>query len=375
MSGFFQSLRARLMLSHLLVVVVGVVTVLITSRLVAAQFFRSHITNMGHMAGMTGAMTTDVEAGFSEAFNQSLLIAVLTSTAAAMIASAFASTRVLRPLRRIRVAARRLAAGSFEERVPVPRETELAALATDVNTLAEALESTEQRRLRLISEVAHELRTPLSTIEGYMEGLLDGVFEPSDEIFAASAREASRLKRLAADLSALSRAEEGMMSLEMETVDLAEIATRAAERLELSFEDKGIALVVDAPISLRVVGDEDRLSQVFTNLLSNALRYTASGGRVEVVARRAGPNALVRVVDDGRGLTDEQLDLVFERFYRVDPDQQSGTGIGLTIARSIARMHGGDLRAESPGLGRGAVFELVVPLAVGDAAAPSAESH
>src|SRR4030066_1552105 len=134
-------------------------------------------------------------------FGRPLPIAAIVSAAAAALASGYAALRVLRPLEGVRRAARRLASGSYTERVPIPVESELAALAHDVNALGEALEKVEERRVRLISEVAHELRTPLTTIQGYMEGLLDGIFEPTEEIFAATAREATRLKRVAADLS------------------------------------------------------------------------------------------------------------------------------------------------------------------------------
>ena len=148
------------------------------------------------------------------------MIALAASLGAAAIVSTFVARRILRPVREVRDATRRLANGHYDERVAEPGELELAELAHDVNRLAVELETTERRRARLVSEVAHEMRTPLTTIEGYVEGMLDGVFEPSEEVLVAVGEEASRLQRLASDLTELSRAEEGAVELHLRVVDL-----------------------------------------------------------------------------------------------------------------------------------------------------------
>lgn len=362
MTAGIRSLRWRLRISHLLVVFVGVATVLLASRTLAERFFSSHINDMGHMMGMSESMAMGIEEGFATSINQALWIGVAASAATALLASTIAANRVLRPISSIRNAARRLAAGAYSERVSLPQEAELAALATDVNKLAAALENTEERRVRLISEVTHELRTPLATIEGYMEGLLDGVFQPTDEVFAATAREVTRLKRLASDLSMLSRAEEGMIQLQIAETDLGELASDAASRLRLSFADKQVELRTNVSGPIVVQGDADRLTQVFINLLSNALRHTSPGGQVAVQVRIESDSAVATVTDDGDGIPGDELELVFERFYRGAQDQRTGVGIGLTIARALARLHGGELAAQSPGPGLGATFELRMPL-------------
>lgn len=364
MTARIRSLRSRLRTSHLLVVFVGVATVLLASRTLAGRFFSNHINDMGHMMGMSESMAMGIEEGFATSINQALWIAVAASAATALLASTIAANRVLSPISGIRNATRRLATGAYSERVSLPEETELAGLATDVNTLAAALENAEQRRVRLISEVAHELRTPLATIEGYMEGLLDGVFQPTDEVFAATAREAARLKRLTSDLSTLSRAEEGMIQLHFAQTDLGELASDAASRLQLSFADRNVDLRTRISGPIIVQGDADRLTQIFTNLLSNALRHTSPGGRVAIDARIESESAVATVTDDGEGIPGDELELVFERFYRGALDQRTGVGIGLTIARALARLHGGDLVAQSPGPGLGASFELRMPLSV-----------
>jgi len=213
----------------------------------------------------------------------------------------------------------------------------------------------------LISEVAHELRTPLATIKGYMEGLVDGVFPADTEIYAATAREAGRLERLANDLSELSRSDENRLALELQDLNLASVVIEVADRLRPQFDDGGVALVITSMPDLAVEADQDRMAQVFTNVVGNALTYTPSGGAVTVKGEVEDRGVKIAVTDTGKGLTSEQLDSVFERFFRVDRSVAGGTGIGLTIARNIVRMHGGDIRATSPGLGEGSTFTIGIP--------------
>ncbi len=358
------SLRTRLTLSHLAVVAVGIVTMLIAGSRLAPGFIDQHMQDMERMAGsmMDGQMTATIEEGVLRGFNQALLVAGVVSAIAALAVSLVAARRLLRPLDSVREATRRLAAGSYTERVPLPGEAELAALAADVNALGVALEATEQRRMQLIDEVAHELRTPLATITGYMEGLIDGVFPATEETFAAAGKEAARLERLADDLSRLSRSEEGP-DLKPEVVDLGTLAADVAERLRPQFDDQGVHLDVDVPPSMTVVADPDRMTQVFTNIIGNALSYTGPGGDVRVSGAVSKGAARIAIRDTGRGLSPTQLEAVFDRFYRADRAAPGGTGIGLTIARAIVRGHGGEIEAVSPGLGEGSTFSVVLPLA------------
>jgi histidine kinase len=351
-----------LLLSHLVVVAVGVIVLVIAGRRLGPVFVDNHLRSMAPMmGGMQSAEAVGLEEGVTAAFNRALIWAAAISAGAAIAASAIAGARVLQPLEQVRSVARRLAAGSYGERVPMPEEEELAALAADVNVLAQALEDTERRRLRLVSEVAHELRTPVATLAGYLEGLLDGVFEPDPETLAAAIRETRRMERLAADLSELSRVEEAGVELRLESVDLTRLAAEVAERLRPQFDDQDVELSVELDPPMQVAVDRDRMAQVLTNLIGNALSYTPSGGRVAVRPRLEARIARIEVSDTGRGLTADQVDMVFERFYRADRSAAGGTGIGLTIARSLARLHGGDVTASSNGLGRGSTFVLTVP--------------
>jgi len=381
----FGSLRTRLMASYLVVVLIGAVTLVVMVELLAPAYFEGDVRSMNEMMmvpdmmmnGMIsgrdmpdmsqGFLTPTVEQGLRDAFGSSLrralVVALLVAGLAGMAIASFATRRILAPLASVRRVTRRMAGGSYEERVELPAEVELAAVAQDVNALAQALDETEQRRVRLISEVAHELRTPLTTIEGYVEGLLDGVFEPTPEMLAAWDREIRRLKRLTEDLGALSRAEEGAQPLDFEELDVTRLVTQVIEHLRGQFDVKGVAVEIETGEELSVRGDRDRISQVLINVIGNALAYTPPGGRVSVETRSEGPNAVVRVTDTGLGLTPEQQTQVFERFYRVDHSSPGGTGIGLTIARGIVRQHGGDITATSAGLGEGATFVIRIPLA------------
>jgi histidine kinase len=360
----------RLFISYALVVLTGAAVTYVTVRLIAPTLFDHQMSMLGggHMmpgvGSGSGAQDGSVRAAFLSALTTALLIGTLASVAAAGLAAAFVTGRLVRPLNAVRAATRLIAAGRYQARVPVPAEPELAALATDVNTLADQLASTETRRTRLLGEVAHEMRTPLTALEGYLEGLIDGVFAPEPEVLGAASDELRRLRRLADDLSTLSRAEEQQLDLHPVATDLAGLARRAASRLAPQFSDAQVTLTVAAPGPLPVHADPDRITQVLTNILGNALTATPAGGTVTVAAQTAGRTAQVVVADTGTGLAAGDLERVFERFYRAPGPtrRSSGSGIGLTIARNIARAHGGDITATSPGPGHGAAFTVRIPL-------------
>jgi len=353
-----RTLRARLLASHLFVAAAGIVTFVAIAFLAGPTFFHGHVVDMTHGSGMMSAEMVDIEDAFDSALRRAFLVAVVVSTLAAVVVVPFIVRRILRPVDRIRSATRRLAGGDYRERVDPPSESELAALAADVNALAASLEATERRRMQLIADVSHELRTPLTTIEGFMEGLIDGVVPAEAETFASVAEEAARLKRLAADLSTLSRVDEPR-ELRHEPVDLRSLVEKVVHRLRSQFDDQRVELVVALP-TLPIVGDPDRLTQVIVNLLGNALGHTPSGGQVSVTGRSARGTAEVTIADNGTGIGADDLAHIFERFFRAD-SHGSGTGIGLTIAREIARSHDGDLTARSDGPAKGAAFTLTLP--------------
>lgn len=362
----------RLFISYALVIAIGAAVAHIVVRLLAPTFFTRRMgmlgaghPGMGPFGGAPGqGPLADVQSAFLSALNAALALGTLASVAAAVLAAALVTQRLLRPLTAVRAATRLIAAGRYQASVPVPREPELAGIASDVNTLAARLADTEARRTRLLGEVAHEMRTPLTALEGYVEGLIDGVFAPEPHILGAASDELRRLRRLADDLSTLSRAEEQRLDLNMSDADLADLAQRAASRLAPQFSDGDVTLAVSPSGPLPVRADADRITQVLTNIIGNALTATPAGGSVTVAARATGGVARVAVTDTGVGLAAADLERVFERFYRAPGPQRrsSGSGIGLTIARNIARAHGGDVTAASPGHGHGATFTLTIPL-------------
>ena len=379
------SLSRRLLWWNLAVVAVGAVTLFVTARLLGPQLFEAQLEGIGRRYGWNqegsgpggggpahesaGQQGGALEGELNDAFGTSLTVALAAAVGAggiaAVVGALLVSRRLLGPLDRMRRAVRHLAQGHYDERVPEPEDRELAELADDVNALGGALQETELRRARLVSDLAHELRTPITSLDGFIEGLEDGVFSADAETLGAMRDETRRLLRLAADLGSLSKADEQAFDLRLADADLAEIAARAAAGLAAAFTAAEVTLDVVPGPALPVRVDADRMGQVFANLLRNALQHTPPGGVVSLRSERRPEAAVVQVADTGEGIQPGHLERIFERFYRVDgPSAASGgAGIGLTIARGIARAHGGDLTAASAGPGRGATFTVTVPAA------------
>lgn len=359
---------ARLLSSYVLVATVGAGVAYLTVWLLAPALFDRQVGMMdGRGMGSGAGSSTGLHDAFRSALTTALAVGLTASVGAAVAVAWFVTGRLMRPLHAVRAATRQIAAGEYQVSVPVPTEPELAALANDVNTLGSALADTEARRTRLLGDVAHELRTPLTALDGYVEGLIDGVFAPTPDVLGSLSDELRRLHRLADDLSSLSRVQEQGLGLHPVDADLAELARRAAARLAPQFRDAQVGLTVDADQVVPVRADPDRIVQVLTNLLGNALLATGSGGTVTVAARSGARGGEVSVTDTGVGLCGPDLERVFERFYRApgQPRRSAGSGIGLTIAREIARGHGGNLTASSPGRGLGARFTMTLPRGTG----------
>ena len=356
-------LSLRVFASYVLVVLIGGGMTFATVRILAPHLFQQRIGLMRGM-GMSGPNQAGVRTAFRSALNRALLIGIIASIASAGAVALIVTRRLLTPLDQVRAATRRIAMGRYDVAVPLPNEPELAALADDVNTLATALAETETRRTRLLGEVAHEMRTPLTALDGYVEGLIDGVFQPTPETLGSLGDELRRLHRLADDLSALSRAEEQRLDLRLTSADVGQLVWTASTRLKPQFDDASVNLLVESGPTVSARIDPDRITQVLTNLLGNALAATPSGGTVSIGVHVTEQTAEVSVHDTGVGLAPDDLERIFERFYRVpgQPRHSKGSGVGLTIARGIARAHHGDLIATSPGPGHGATFRLTLPL-------------
>lgn len=216
-----------------------------------------------------------------------------------------------------------------------------------------------------MGDVAHELRTPLATLDGYLEGFQDGVLAPSEPTWRLLRGETARLSHLVDDLQELWRAEARQLPLSLTTVDAGDLLRAVQERFGGRAMERGIELRLDlAGAGLLTRADRERLGQVLDNLTGNAIRYSPDGGVVMLQARRVGDDVVVAVTDQGPGLTAEQCERVFERFYRVDPSRSralGGSGIGLAIARALTDAMGGRIWAESAGPGHGSTFRVALP--------------
>jgi signal transduction histidine kinase len=249
--------------------------------------------------------------------------------------------------------------------VPADEPGELGELATSFNEMAGSLEATERRRLQLVGDVAHELRTPITTLDGYLEGLEDGVIEPNPETWRLLRTETGRLTRLVTDLSELWRAEARQLPLRTEAVDMTVLAREVAERFAPLGAPREVRIELDV-VPAVALADRDRVAQVISNYLSNALRHAPDGTAVTVATRPMAGRVRLSVTDRGPGLAPDLLEAVFERFYRVDPARNrsaGGSGIGLTIARALAEAMGGRAWAERPVDGVGVTFLLELPAA------------
>jgi signal transduction histidine kinase len=358
------SLGAKLLLGQLLVVIAGALTLLLVALLLGPGIFRGHVRDaLGYVPPEVGR---HLDMAFHTATLLSLAVAVAASVATALALSWVVSARVVQPVRALAAAAQRIARGTHMARVPVRGTDELAQLAGAFNEMAASLEHADQIRRQLLADVAHELRTPLATVESYVEALADGVLAADAENWSAIRAETARLARLVNDLQRVSRAEAHQLDLHRAPTDPGELVQDAIKAARPAFAAKGVALESDIQTNLPTVEvDRERIAEVLANLLTNALRHTPPGGTVQASVGHRVDRLEIVVADDGEGIGAEHLDRVFERFYRVDPARaraSGGTGIGLAIVRAIVEAHGGTVQASSEGAGRGATFTVQLPI-------------
>jgi signal transduction histidine kinase len=366
-------LAARLLTAQLLAIGAGAVTFAVAALAAGPPLFRAHVREA------LGTVSPALSRHLDDAFTTAAGLAIGIATAAALLTAAAVSLlvtrRLSRPIYDLSTAAARVAAGDYNARVTTPElGPELDTLTNAFNAMATALAATEATRRRLLADAAHELRTPLATIDAYLEGLADGVRSPTRETWDVLTSQTARLRRLADDIALVSRAEEGQLVLHPVPVFSNEIVTTAVQAAHPSYDDRGVKLTTSlAPGMPGLTADPDRLSQVLAGLLSNALRHTPPGGQVTVSTETDGPAVKITVADTGEGIAAEHLPHLFERFYRVDAARDrahGGSGIGLTIARALTTAHGGTLTAASRGPGTGAQFTITLPAAADNKAMP-----
>lgn len=362
MNGFRPDLTVRLFAAQAFVVVTGAATLGLVATAVGPQIFHDHL---GQVTGQVSAEARrHVEEAYTSANLLAFGVALLATLVAALAVSAFVARRVARPIRRLAAAAANLADGHYDARVTDPGlGAEFRTLAVSFNAMAERLETVEATRRRLLADLGHELRTPLATIEAYLDAAEDGVGVNDEDLPSVLRAQTARLRRLADDIAAVSRAEENRLDLHPARVAPADLVRDALVAAQPDYAAKGVTLRAELNRSPDVEVDPERMGQVLGNLLDNAVRHTPTGGTV-TVRLRGGPAGVELVVaDTGPGIPPEHLPHVFERFYRVDTARdrgRGGSGIGLSIVRAIVTAHGGRVTAGNRP-GGGAVFTVALP--------------
>ena len=304
-------------------------------------------------------LLTEEESHLQHSLDRLHLVAGAVSVVAALLLAFLLAETLSRPLRRIRLAAQRIARGELRTRIDPVGDPELRAVADALNRLAETLEHEEEIRKQTVADLAHELRTPVNGLLARTEAAQDGLLAGPENIEAMH-EEALRLTRLLDDLARLADAEQPGLLLEKEMLDLAEVARAAAAAFAPRFAEAGIRLDVEAA-SAWVEGNAGRLEQIVANLLANALAYTERGGAVTLRVERAGREAVLEVADTGIGIAPGDLRHIFTRFWRGDPARSAsgGTGIGLAIVRELVRAHDARIDVDSTP-GRGSSFRVVL---------------
>ncbi|MBE2269348.1 MAG: HAMP domain-containing protein [Anaerolinea sp.] len=297
--------------------------------------------------------------------NRSAAFAGIAAATIALILGSALFIQMTRPLRWLSVAAQGIAAGDLSQRVPINSRDEIGQVAVTFNHMAETLQRYENERRNLIGDIAHDLRTPLSIIQSNLEAMLDGVLPTSPDELASLHHETLHLNRLITDLRTLSLAESGQLHLQKQTVDPGSLVQQVSDRMRLGAEEKHITLETDVASDLpQVQADPERLMQVMTNLVDNALRYNPNGTRVTVAARHTKECIELSVSDNGQGIPPEDIPHLFERFWRGEKSRNratGGSGLGLTIVKQLVEAHEGQVRVESQ-LGNGTRFTVYLPV-------------
>ncbi len=287
--------------------------------------------------------------------NQSVLLALVIAGLIALLLGAGLFFQITAPLRKLQIAASAIAQGNLSERVTLKSKDEFGDLGRSFNRMAESLDQAQENRRRMMADIAHELRTPLSVIQVNLEGMLDGILPTDREQLEATHMETLLLNRLIGDLRLLSLAEAGELKLELQEAELEPLIRRVVEHFGPQAAQKDVSLTSRVEPGLPPVQmDSDRINQVLSNLISNALRYTPAGGEIVVRVGReqaAAGYLTVSVTDSGPGISAEALPYVFDRFYRADKarDRASGgSGLGLAIVKQLVEAHHGRVEAKSP---------------------------
>jgi signal transduction histidine kinase len=311
------------------------------------------------------SLGTALVQGLAKSISLSLLWGSVLAVVVAVILTLVLSRRISTPVQALTVSAQRLGLGDFSQRVPVHDKGELGELAQTFNSMVDNLQRNEKLRRNLMADIAHELRSPLYNIRGYVEAIQDGVAEPDTKTISSINEEVILLCRLVDDLRELALAESGELKLFYQSENVAELVNHALVAVQPKAEAKEISLSVRIPDELPPVkADFQRIDQVLHNLLENAIIHTSKGNSVAITAHQQGSWVEISVADNGEGIPEEDLPNIFERFYRVDKSRTratGGSGLGLTIAKYLIEAHGGRIWVQSKP-GEGSCFTFTLPV-------------
>jgi len=280
----------------------------------------------------------------------------------AVVLAGVISRSVAEPLQTVARAAESVAEGNLNERVPIRGPMEVRLVAEAFNTMSEKVQDGQRAQQDFLANVSHDLKTPLTSIQGFSQAIMDGVGDPVESAHIIH-DEAARLNRMVVELTDLARLEAGRLSMKMAAIDIGQLTAAIGQRLSVVARDKSITLDVQAAPMPLIGGDGDRLAQVLTNLISNAINYTPIGGQVSVRTSARNGGVEVEVQDSGIGIKEDDLPRIFERFYQVDKARgpRRGTGLGLAIVQEIVQAHGGRITVSSAGEGQGSTFTVWLP--------------
>ncbi len=308
-----------------------------------------------------------LEENFLRSVNFAIILTTVIIIVIALILGTFLISQITSPLKELTVAAENIAEGNFNVRVKIPNKDELGEMAGSFNLMAESLLKAEEWKQQLISNSAHELRTPVSLIQGYLEMMLEGVYEINKENISSIYQESKRLTRLISELSNLSNADSGKLFLKKEIKNIKEIAQHSIEIFQPLADENGIKLLLKTGNNeLFANVDIQKIQQVFSNLISNALRYTKENGVIEIIVQNYSEDKnfiKISIIDNGPGIPANQLEKVFERFFRIDSSrnrESGGSGLGLSISQEIIKLHSGKIWA-APDFKTGACFCFTLP--------------
>ncbi|WP_054180252.1 two-component system sensor histidine kinase BaeS [Trabulsiella odontotermitis] len=309
-------------------------------------------------------LTRNTDINFDRQQKRTSWLIVALSTLLAALATFPLARGLLAPVKRLVEGTHQLAAGNFSTRVAATGADELGKLAQDFNQLASTLERNQQMRRDFMADISHELRTPLAVLRGELEAIQDGVRQFTPESVMSLQAEVATLTKLVEDLHQLSMSDEGALAYQKATVDVVTLLEMAAGAFRERFASRGLSIAFSLPETITVFGDRDRLMQLFNNLLENSLRYTDSSGKLLISAVTENHTVTIDFADSAPGVTDEQLNLLCERFYRTEGSRNrasGGSGLGLAICLNIVEAHGGTLNATHSPFG-GVSIKVELPL-------------